>query len=389
MTVFVAIEQHFIEYQGHIYTDIAFAYPYWQEYLQVFDRVSPIARVKKTDILPDGWQRADGEKVNFIRITDYLGFWNFLRKSPSVLLSCWKAASHDGCYLLRMGNISTFCWLWLFLKRRPYAFEVVGHAGESARMVKNVQEFGLARLIAFVNHILTKIEAKFACCASYTSRYAQDLYPSSNKQNQWVFSSVKLDQQVVTEPRTKQQFKTTPVHIVSIGRLEPEKGHAVLIDALANLKEEGVGFTAKIIGPGKEVDNLQRQVAELGLTEKVCISAAVPWGPQLFKELDNGQLFVLPSITEGMPRALIEAMARGLPAIGSNTGGIKELLGKEYLVPSGDSMALTKKITEIMDNPERLEMMSRVNFEKAMDYRPEIMNQRKTEFWRCIKNNCP
>ncbi len=119
--------------------------------------------------------------------------------------------------------------------------------------------------------------------------------------------------------------------------MEPEKGHAVLVDTLAKLNKTETDFTAKIIGPGRELDNLRRQVIELGLDDKVQVSPAIPWGRQLFEELDKAQLFILPSITEGMPRSLIEAMARGLPALGSDTGGINELLDNEYLVLPNDS----------------------------------------------------
>ena len=190
MTVFVAIEQHFSEYEGHIYTDIAFSYQYWKEYSSVFDEVRPIARVQKVDELPSDWQRADGPGVIFMKVRNYLGFWDFLKKFCGVLMDTYRVTCSKGCYLLRMGNISTFCWIWLFLKRRPYAFEVVGHAGKSVLMVKNVQEFGLAKLIASINHMLTRLQAKFAQCCSYTSQYVRGLYPSSNKANEWVFSSV-------------------------------------------------------------------------------------------------------------------------------------------------------------------------------------------------------
>ena len=83
MKIFVVIEMHFIEYQGSIYTDIAFAYPYWKEYLQIFDEVCAVARVKKINTLPDGLQRADGEKVEFMKIRDYLGFWESAGYSDS------------------------------------------------------------------------------------------------------------------------------------------------------------------------------------------------------------------------------------------------------------------------------------------------------------------
>ncbi|MBA7713236.1 hypothetical protein ES703_122236 [subsurface metagenome] len=88
--LFVTIEQHFVEFQGDIYTDIAFAYSYWQEYLKVFDKVCPIARVRQVKQLPDGWQRADGPSICFVPVTDYLGFWDFLKKAIKVLCDCYK-----------------------------------------------------------------------------------------------------------------------------------------------------------------------------------------------------------------------------------------------------------------------------------------------------------
>lgn len=388
MKLFVSLEQHFVEYQGAIYTDIAFAYPYWQEYLEVFSEVYPIARVRKVTTLPKGWQRADGPNVCFIRITDYLGFWDFLLKMPRVLFDCFKATRKNGCYLLRLGNISTFCWLWLVLRRKQYAFEAVGHAGESVLLVKNVQKFGVSKLIASVNHNLTKIQARKAHCASYVSKYVQSLYPTRNKAKEWIFSGVQLSDEVFASPRKHKDFENNFFKIVSVGRLEPEKGHSILIDALKILHNQGLKFEARIIGPGKEYDELRNKTKELGLQHNIKVCGRIPWGYELFKELDNADLFILPSFSEGMPRALIEAMARGLPGIGSDVGGIKELLSEEYRVPPRNSKALAAKIAEIINDTEQLEMMSRTNFAKAMEYKAEVMNQRKRDFWQSIKRNC-
>ena len=268
-------------------------------------------------------QRADGPNVCFIPITEYRSFWDFLRKMLRVLFDCIKATRGNGCYLLRMGNISTFCWLWLFMGARPYALEAVGHAGESVLTVKNVKVFGLNRLIAFVGHALAKIEAKFACCASYVSKYVQGLYPTRNHNCEWVFSSVNIDEQVITAPKTAKQFQGKSFHVISVGRLEPEKGHLVLVKAIEQLIQRGYDLYATIIGPGTEIDNLQSYVEKMGLNRKVNICGLIPLGRELFAKLDEADLFILPSFSEGMPRALIEAMARGLPAVGSDVGGLK------------------------------------------------------------------
>src|SRR5207253_6445170 len=85
-------------------------------------------------------------------------------------------------------------------------------------------------------------------------------------------------------------------------------------------------------------------------------------------ELDRADLFVLPSRQEGLPRAMLEAMARGLPCIGSTVGGIPELLPAEDLVPPGDASALTQKIHDVLGDPQRMARMSARNLEKAREY---------------------
>jgi glycosyltransferase involved in cell wall biosynthesis len=386
--IFIAIEQHFVEYQGNIYTDIAFSYSYWKEYLQIFDEVCPIGRVRKVTTLPKGWQRADGPNVCFISIVDYVGFWDLLTKMPRVLLGCWRATRGHGAWLLRAGTIATFCWFFLRLRGKPYSMEMVGHAGESVLAVRNVQYFGLQRLIALIGHALCRAEAKNATCVSYVSEYVRRLYPNSDRSKAWTFSSVRVDEGVIGSPRTAKEFEVEHFHIISVGRLEPEKGHRFLIEAVRRLSDQGHSIHATVVGPGKEVDNLRQSVEERGLSGRISICGAIPWGSELFAKLDEASLFVLPSLTEGMPRSLIEAMARGLPAIGSDVGGIKELLPEEYRVPPRDVKALAGKIVEVIDDFEQLAKMSQTNFAKAKEYRLEIMNQRKMEFWQSIKRNC-
>jgi glycosyltransferase involved in cell wall biosynthesis len=102
------------------------------------------------------------------------------------------------------------------------------------------------------------------------------------------------------------------------------------------------------------------------------------------EELDRSSLFVLPSRTEGLPRAMLEAMARGLACVGSTVGGIPELLAAEDLVPAGDSAALARRIVEVSRDPRRMERMAARNRQKALEYREEVLGPRRTAFYRHI-----
>ncbi len=82
-------------------------------------------------------------------------------------------------------------------------------------------------------------------------------------------------------------------------------------------------------------------------------------------ELDSADLFVSPSRQEGVPRAMIEAMARGLPCIGSSVGGTPETLPQEFLVPPNDRPRLAAEIMRVAANPNLMEAMSAQNLSRA------------------------
>jgi glycosyltransferase involved in cell wall biosynthesis len=101
--------------------------------------------------------------------------------------------------------------------------------------------------------------------------------------------------------------------------------------------------------------------------------------------LDQADLFVLPSRQEGLPRAMIEAMARGLPCLGSTVGGMSELLPSEDLVPPVDVLALASKIREMVNNAARLSRMSERNLARAQDYREDCICDRRTVFYKMLR----
>ena len=93
----------------------------------------------------------------------------------------------------------------------------------------------------------------------------------------------------------------------------------------------------------------------------------------------------MPSVTEGMPRALLEAMARGLPCVASSVGGIPEVLTPDALVPPGNVEALTQKLTSVLRDPLWLSEMSRRNLQKAAEFRDDVLMEKRLEFYRYIR----
>lgn len=139
--------------------------------------------------------------------------------------------------------------------------------------------------------------------------------------------------------------------IGSIGWLTDIKGHRFLVDALAELKKEFPPLQLVIVGSGEQRDALMTQAARAGMREAVHL---VGRRDEIDACLAGMDCFVLPSLNEGMGRALVEAMAAGLPVIASRVGGIPAVVQdglNGLLVPPGDSRALAGALRRVLGDP--------------------------------------
>ena len=138
----------------------------------------------------------------------------------------------------------------------------------------------------------------------------------------------------------------------SVGWLTDVKGHEYLIEAVAKLKPDFPSLHLVIIGSGDRHDALLQQSELAGLRDAVHL---LGHRDDIEACLAGMDLFVLPSLNEGMGRALIEAMAAGLPVIASRVGGIPAVISHErtgLLVLPGDAGALAEALRRLLDRPE-------------------------------------
>ncbi|MEZ5734617.1 MAG: glycosyltransferase [Novosphingobium sp.] len=117
------------------------------------------------------------------------------------------------------------------------------------------------------------------------------------------------------------------VHIVTVGRLSAEKGYPGLLEAFARLAGEGIDARLTIIGHGPLRQDLERHVSEHGLADRVRMLGMLPESETL-AEISAADIFVLPSLMEGLPVVLMEAMALGKPVIAAWVAGIPELVAE-------------------------------------------------------------
>lgn len=142
----------------------------------------------------------------------------------------------------------------------------------------------------------------------------------------------------------------TPV-VGSVGCLAARKDYPNLLEALAMLDRRGRTFRAVVVGEGKERDALEREVERLGLRERVRFLGERPDVERLLPGMD---VFVLSSREEGIPNALLEAMAAARPAVATAVGGTPEIMedGKTgWLVPPRDPAALAEALEAVLSDP--------------------------------------
>jgi glycosyltransferase involved in cell wall biosynthesis len=120
----------------------------------------------------------------------------------------------------------------------------------------------------------------------------------------------------------------------------------------------------------------------LGLINKIHFYNPLPGGDAVLDWLSAGDIYVQPSHTEGLPRSLIEAMSVGLPCVGTNVGGIPELLDSICLVPPKDVHALSEALKIIISNYELRKEQSRINLVKSASYHIDVLNSVRDQFLR-------
>lgn len=138
----------------------------------------------------------------------------------------------------------------------------------------------------------------------------------------------------------------------TVGRLEEQKGHRFLLDALDRLRAQELDTVLLLVGGGREEAALREQAARLALGERVCFLGMRDDLGDLFRAMD---LFVMPSLWEGLSLAMLSAMAAGLPVVATHVGGVPEVLGGDergFVLPPGDAAALAERIAWCHAHPD-------------------------------------
>jgi len=149
--------------------------------------------------------------------------------------------------------------------------------------------------------------------------------------------------------------------ILCVGRLSPEKGHLVLLEALALLRKQGVEAHCTLVGDGPMRGKIEAQAETLGLTPYVTLAGALK-PADVAHHYRSAGVVVLASFSEGVPVVLMEAMAHGLPVVATRVGGVPELVEEGAtgrVVSPGDAEELASALDQVVGSPDRAQAMGR------------------------------
>jgi glycosyltransferase involved in cell wall biosynthesis len=387
MRVLIPIDHRFNSTpDGAIWTQTMFTPSYWSRYFEVFDEVKIVARVQPVDRALPGWVQVNTDRISVESLPCYLGPWEYLSKRQAVSIDAQKAFTKGDAILFYSASPPALAIRKkLRVLNYPYGVYIIANPYDvfSPGAVRS-------KLRPFFRWLaprqLRSLCYEASAAAYITEAALQKDYPPSPTAYTDHYSMAELPEDTfVKQPKTftPNQKSWTLITVGAMSQLY--KAQDILIEAIALCTQQGLDLKLMFVGDGQYRSTLEAQAASLGIDDRCQFLGQLTTGSAVRDRLDRADLFVLPSRQEGLPRAMIEAMARGLPCLGSTVGGMPELLPSEDLVPPVDVLALASKIREMVTDPTRLSRMSERNLARAQYYREDCICDRRTAFYKVLR----
>lgn len=370
-------------------------YEFWTRYLDEFDELAIVGREDRAEEPTPGMVRVDGPGIGLRGVPHYVGAHDLIVRWAAVRKAVRPLAWEPNALILRLGSILALGVERSLLKSgRPYGVEVVGDPWET--FAPGVIDVPMRPVI---RRVLTRSQQRLCAAAAgaayVTERTLQKRYPCAR--TAWAVSDVEL---FGPSPFTA-HYSSIELHcsdlatqphnwapgavprLVTVGSLAQRyKGIDVVIRALRELADGGRRGELVVIGEGRYRGELEQLATELGVDARFTSQLK---RAEVMTQLDGADLFVLASRTEGLPRALLEAMARGLPCVATRVGGIPELLDDNVLCDSGSVPQLVTRIRAILDGTVDANDQAARNLTRARDFRSEVLRVRRRDFYRGVR----
>lgn len=390
MKLIFATEARFVkDAEGNFYGFAAFDQDLWDRYLNVFSEIMVVARVLTVGNYTGEFQCISlNDHIKFVELPYVIGPKEYLlkRKQLRKIIKQLVNENKESRFICRIpGSIGSMVISELNKIKKPYAVEVVGDPWDvfAPGGVRHL----FRPLIRIGSTLNLKRNVKNATAVLYvTKNTLQKRYPARKAKFSTFASNVKLEEtNVVKVPKSLEKKDT--YQIISIGSLsQMYKSPDLVLKTIKKLNDEGITCFLTWLGGGSFQSPMQLFANELGIAHLVSFKGDVD-KEEVRTYLLNSDLFVLASKTEGLPRVIIEAMAVGLPCIGTRVGGIPELLDEEVLVAKNNMEELVTKMKEILTDKDFYNQQAKRNLKESENYTEVILSERRNQYYNYILNH--
>lgn len=366
----------------HYADDMSYNNELWKRYLKSFDEIYVIARVFESEEVYDETLLVNN--VTFYPIVGFDNILSFAKNISSIKKQIKQYLNPELVTIIRgAGPLGYIASLLCAKKKIKYGIEVIGDPYDV--YAPGVVKHPLRPMLRLLFTYFQKKAVKNANAVIYVTKESlQRRYRASTNVFSTFASDVFIDTtSSVDEPKKFEVGKR--LELISIGSLnQMYKSPDTLLKAVKILVNKGIDVTLTWLGDGKYMNDMEELAVSLKIKDNVIFAGSVS-AVEVRKYLDASDIFLLVSRTEGLPRAVVEAMSRGLPCIGTNVGGIPELLDQQVLVETENPTAIADKIQYFLNNIDFMSQQSKINVENAREYSFEKLDTKRNNFYNYLK----
>ncbi|MDO9551556.1 glycosyltransferase family 4 protein [Rhodonellum sp.] len=351
-----------------------------QRYLSLGDSITYIMRLKViSDSEINKYSLIKNENFSFIEIPNFLSILKLSYKRNAIKIIKDGVDNHDIIVARLPSAAGAIAVAYAKSINKPILIELVACVYDA---LWNYDWRG--KLLA--NYKLKKYQAilKDASHVIYvTTEFLQKRYPTKGKSIGCSDVVLKdIDTTVLKKRLLKIENIQEPLVLGTVAAIDvPYKGQADVINVIAKSNKKTLIY--KIVGQGNS-NKLQNLVDQNQLQSEVQILGSLSHD-QVFGFIDDIDLYIQPSKQEGLPRAVIEAMSRACPVVGSNIAGIPELINEAALFEAGNLDDIKNVLTQIDKNI--LSQWAVENFKKAVEFKRETLDGKRKQFYEQFKHD--
>lgn len=382
MRIVFATDHVFSRCGDRFYDRFCFDEEFFRDYLAAFSRVTVLCRATELDAPPSS-EAINNDRLRFVSVGGRRGaVWQAAAEwiaGDAVQQSVSSADAVVARVPSRLGDLAASA---ARRSGKPYMIEVVGDPREA---VRGRGSGPLYRAAAMIETRRLRRQARHCVSASYVNRSILPIaFPAGAGAATETISSIRLDAATIRAPR-RYTAAPTPLRVATVASLLPYKRHADLLQAVAQVRASGVDCHVDFAGDGSERAALQRLTSELKLDGCVQFRGHLRGMEAVHAMLDENDVFAFPSAAEGLPRAVLEAMSLGMPAIGSKVGGLPEVLRGEDAFDTGDIASIARLLRSMASDPGRLTAMSAHSVRTARQYTSDLLSPRRKALFANLK----